>query len=187
MALAADPTTTLIPTPPTDLDAIAHIDNTLLFPAFTASTAWTLGSALRTKLLAFPQPCVIDISLTHGNHCLFHATTHSGTSPDNDEWVRRKRNTVLRWGSSTWFMHNKFKGDEVSFREKFALGEKAGGYAIHGGGWPLRVKGVEGIVAVVVVSGLKQEMDHGVITATVAEVLEAMGVVGGEGEKRKED
>ncbi|KAI7125161.1 hypothetical protein KC352_g32181, partial [Hortaea werneckii] len=155
------------------------------FPGFTSQTAWTLGSALRTKLLAFAKPCVIDISLAHGNHCLFHATTHSGTAPDNDSWVARKRNTVLRFGSSTWFMHNKFQGDEPAFAAKYGLGDSAGSYAIHGGGWPLRVRGVEGIVAVVVVSGLKQEQDHGIIVQTVSEMLEEMGVV--EGEKRKED
>lgn len=55
------------------------------------------------------------------------------------------------------------KGDEAAFKAKYALGETAGDYAIHGGGWPVRVKGVEGVVAVIVVSGLKQEEDHGII------------------------
>jgi uncharacterized protein (UPF0303 family) len=57
----------------------------------------------------------------------------------------------------------KMKGDEEAFAKKFALGERAGGYAIHGGGYPVRVRGVEGTLAVVVVSGLKQEEDHGVV------------------------
>ncbi|KAK5110460.1 hypothetical protein LTR62_005811 [Meristemomyces frigidus] len=174
-----------IPMPPRDLEAIEHIDSTLTFPSFTAQTAWTLGVALRNKLLAFPKPCVIDISLAHGNHCLFHATTHPGTTIDNDHWVSRKRNTVLRWGQSTWYAHNKFSGGEAAFAAKFALGARAGEYAIHGGGWPVRVTGVAGLVAVVVVSGLKQEMDHGVIVQTVGEVLEEMGVE--VGEKKKED
>jgi uncharacterized protein (UPF0303 family) len=41
------------------------------------------------------------------------------------------------------------------------------------------------VVAVVVVSGLKQEQDHGVIVQVVGEMLEGMGV--DVGEKRKED
>ncbi len=179
---AAEPT---IPMPPRELEAIEHIDNSLTFPTFTPQTAWTLGCALRTKLLAFAKPCVIDISLAHGNHCLFHATTHAGTTVDNDHWVTRKRNTVLRWGSSTWYMHNKFAGDEAAFAAKFALGEGAGSYAIHGGGWPVRVQSVAGIVAVVIVSGLKQEQDHGIIVQTVGEMLEEMGLEAGE--KKKED
>ena len=36
-----------------------------------------------------------------------------------------------------------------------------------GGGVPIRVTGVEGVVAVVVVSGLKQDQDHGVIVEVV--------------------
>ena len=47
--------------------------------------------------------------------------------------------------------------------------DSASKYAIHGGGVPIRVEGVEGIVAVVVVSGLKQEEDHGVIFDVVSE------------------
>jgi uncharacterized protein (UPF0303 family) len=180
--MATEPT---LPPPPRDLEAIEAIDLALAFPAFTAQTAWRLGSLLRQKLLLFPKPTVIDISLANGPHCLFHATTHSGTTPDNDSWVSRKRNTVLRFGNSTWYMHNKFSGDEVAFAAKYGLGTSAGSYAIHGGGWPLRVRAVEGIVAVVVVSGLKQDQDHGIIVQTVGELLEEMGVE--LGEKKKED
>ncbi|PPJ52816.1 hypothetical protein CBER1_11300 [Cercospora berteroae] len=180
--MATDPT---IPMPPRDLEEIAALDNALVFPTFTAQTAWVLGSLLRTRLLDFAKPTVIDISLAHGNHCLFHAVTHSGTAPDNDSWVARKRNTVLRFGSSTWFMHNKFQGDEPAFAAKFGLGPQAGDYAIHGGGFPVRVQGVEGIVAVIVVSGLKQEQDHGIIVQTVSDYLLELGV--DVAEKKKED
>ncbi|KXL45550.1 hypothetical protein M433DRAFT_143802 [Acidomyces richmondensis BFW] len=175
----------LLPSPPRDVEAIDSLDHTLAFPAFTSDTAWLLGTRLRARLLAFPSPTVIDISLAQNAHCLFHSVTHSGTTPDNDRWVSRKRNTVLRWGRSTWAMHHQFKGDEGAFAAKFALGDRAGEYAIHGGGWPVRVRGVEGVVAVVVVSGLKQEQDHGVIVQTVGEMLEEMGVE--IGEKKKED
>ncbi len=87
-------------------------------------------------------------------------------------------------------MHNKLAGDEATFAAKFALGQNAGQYAIHGGGWPIRVRGVEGIVAVVVVSGLRQEQDHGIIVQTVTEMLEQLRAELGEdlsGEKKKED
>lgn len=44
-------------------------------------------------------------------------------------------------------------------------------YAMHGGGFPVKVKGVEGIVGVIVVSGLKQEDDHSVIVDGIQEYL----------------
>ena len=175
-----------LPVPPHELDEIELLDNSLTFPAFTSQTAWALGSLLRTKLFAFDKPTVIDISLAQGSHCLFHCTTHSGTTPDNDLWVTRKRNTVLRFSCSTWYMHIKFAGDETAFAAKYGLGQdSAGAYAIHGGGFPIRVRGCEGVVAVVVVSGLKQEQDHGIIVQTVGEMLEELS--DDIGEKRKED
>lgn len=82
-------------------------------------------------------------------------------------------------------MHNKFKGDEVAFAAKFGLGPKAGDFAIHGGGWPVRVQGVEGVVAVIVVSGLKQEQDHGIIVQIVAEYMLELGIE--MADKKKED
>ena len=44
-------------------------------------------------------------------------------------------------------------------------------YACHGGGFPVRVEGVEGVVGVIVVSGLKQEDDHAVIVEGIREYL----------------
>ncbi|KAK3078728.1 hypothetical protein LTS18_006773 [Coniosporium uncinatum] len=147
-------------TPPRELPEIKAVEDSLILPHFTADDAWSLGNDLRTRLLNFPQPVVVNISLANSNQVLFHTCTRSGTAPENDRWVSRKRATVLTWGFSTWYMHNKCKGDETHFRERYQLGDTAGNYAIHGGGFPLRVKGVEGIVAVVVVSGLAQHEDH---------------------------
>ncbi|PQE24461.1 DUF967 domain protein [Rutstroemia sp. NJR-2017a BBW] len=152
------------------LESIARIDASLVFEHFTTQDAWVLGSALRERLLPIPTPVVIDISLANANQILFHCCTHSGTMPDNDSWVSRKRKTVLRWGVSTWYMSCKFDGDEVAFRDKYGLGNSAGEYAIHGGGVPIRVTGVEGVVAVVVVSGLKQNEDHGVIVEVIKDL-----------------
>lgn len=36
-------------------------------------------------------------------------------------------------------------------------------YAVHGGGFPIRVRGTEGVVGVIAVSGLRQDLDHLVI------------------------
>lgn len=95
---------------------------------------------------------------------LFQSATGSGVTPDNEVWVARKRASVLRWGCSTWLLHCKFAGDEERFAARYGMGRDAAGrYAIHGGGVPIRVEGVEGVVAVVVVSGLAQHEDHGVI------------------------
>ncbi|KAJ4466100.1 hypothetical protein C8J55DRAFT_527385 [Lentinula edodes] len=110
--------------PPRDIKTIAEVEKSLTFSSFTADTAWEVGNALRSRLLDFPDPAVINISLANSNQLLFHSVTRSGTQPDNDSWVARKRATVLRWGCSTWYMHNKLKGDEALFAAKYMLGER---------------------------------------------------------------
>lgn len=147
----------------------------MILPRFSADDAWTMGSALREQLLSTPQPVVINIALANSNQLLFHAVTRSGTAPDNDLWVARKRKTVLRWGVSSWYMHVKMAGNEEHFAAKYMLGAEAGSYAIHGGGVPVRVKDVEGIIAVVVVSGLKQEEDHMVVVEALKVLKRNMG------------
>lgn len=169
--------------PPTDLQTISQIDNSLVFPTFTTADAWTLGSLLRTRLSTFASPTVVSITLAN-NTPLFYTAVKPGVTPDNSVWVARKSATVLRFGVSTWYMHNKFQGDEKAFADKYMLQDKAKEFAIHGGGFPVRVKGVEGVVAVIVVSGLKQQQDHQVIIQSCRDFLD--GAIDGD-EKRKED
>lgn len=145
--------------------------DSLTFDQFTADDAWTLGCLLRQRLLplaAEGKPTLVSIALANSQHVVFQCAVGSGTQPDNEVWVARKRATALRFGCSSWLMHCKFRGDEELFRAKYGLDPAAAaGYAIHGGAVPIKVKGVEGVVAVVVVSGLKQHEDHGVILETV--------------------
>ncbi|GFN16922.1 hypothetical protein AtubIFM56815_005084 [Aspergillus tubingensis] len=179
-------------TDPRDLAALES-NPSVLFPTFTSSTAWTLGLALRERILSLPptqrKPALISITLTGGSepHVIFQCATEPGTVADNEVWVRRKRNTVLRWGVSSWLMRQKMLSSsgaeasevEAAFVRKFALTSTGGGgaadeFAIHGGAFPIRVRGVDGIVGVVVVSGLKQEDDHQVVVETVREVIAKM-------------
>ncbi|KAI0888702.1 uncharacterized protein GGS22DRAFT_152194 [Annulohypoxylon maeteangense] len=160
-----------IPSPPENADEVKAKCDSFLFESFTVEDAWELGHHLYARLLPFaPQkPTLISISLATGQ-VVFQCAVGSGTVPDNELWVQRKRNTVLRFGTSTWFQHCKYAGDEEAFRVKFGMSPaQAENYAIHGGGVPIRVKGVEGIVGVVIVSGLKQNEDHGVIVDVINE------------------
>ncbi|KAH7349046.1 hypothetical protein BKA66DRAFT_476969 [Pyrenochaeta sp. MPI-SDFR-AT-0127] len=161
---------------PTDIDAIIAQEKAAQLPFWNATVAFQLGCALRTRLLAISKPVVIHIStVSSPAHVLFHAVTHSGTALDNDFWVSRKRNAVIRFGASTWRLHHQFnKGDEELFRTKMGLGEKAGEYAIHGGGVPVYVRNVDTPVAVAVVSGLKQWDDHQVVVEELANVCKSL-------------
>ncbi|KAM5344898.1 hypothetical protein ACJ41O_010760 [Fusarium nematophilum] len=160
-----------IPKPSSDLAELQADGDSFTLASFTTQDAFELGNLLYARLLPYAEkssPTVISISLANSSQVLYQSVTGPGVTPDNEAWVRRKRNTVLRFGCSTWFMHNKFKGDEAAFAAKYAIGDsQKSTYAIHGGAIPIRVQGVEGIVAVVVVSGLKQDEDHGVIADVI--------------------
>ncbi|KAF5607360.1 uncharacterized protein FSUBG_5259 [Fusarium subglutinans] len=165
------PTTEVIVKPPSDLEELKADCDSFTFTSFTTDDAFVLGNLLYARLYPYAvkgKPTVISIALANTSQVVFQTVTGPGTAPDNEQWVRRKRNTVLRFGNSTWFMHNKFNGDEVAFAAKYGIADSnKGDYAIHGGAIPIRVQGVEGIVAVVVVSGLKQDEDHGVIADVI--------------------
>ncbi|KAM7192643.1 hypothetical protein V8F33_008254 [Rhypophila sp. PSN 637] len=157
--------------PPNDPETIKSSSDRITLNSFTPTGAYTLGHLIWARLtpLSKTQPCVISISTSTGV-VLFQIVTGPGTKPDHQTWVDRKRRAVLRWGCSTWLMSRQFDGDEERFRKTFAMSESAAGqYCIHGGGVPIFVDGVEGVVGVVVVSGLRQQEDHGV----VFEALEA--------------
>ncbi|EPQ59362.1 DUF967 domain protein [Gloeophyllum trabeum ATCC 11539] len=170
--------------PPSTLDSIAAQEASCVFPHFTAETAWTLGNIIRTKLLSLTKTtgrsAVISISLANANQPLFFTAVGSGTLPDNDFWVARKRKVVLRWGCSTWAFRHKMlaknpDGDvEETLKKFFVLGDSAGEYAIHGGGFPIKVRKVEGVVGVIVVSGLTMEQDHQVIVESIEEYLKGV-------------
>lgn len=68
----------------------------------------------------------------------------------------------------------KYNTGQEGLKAKFEVGDPSV-YACHGGGFPVRVKNVEGIVGVIVVSGLKQEDDHGVIVDGIKEYLGKQG------------
>lgn len=85
---------------------------------------------------------------------------------------------------SSWAMRQKFAAscmdDKSKLEAMFAQGRGLksavpGGvpddYAIHGGGFPIRVVNVDQVVGVVVVSGLKQEHDHQVIVDVIKDFL----------------
>lgn len=122
--------------PLVDYDSLVAHERSLLFPSFTASDAFALGSLIRSRIrewLPSAPPAVVHIALASGN-VLFHGITDpprkeqgQGVVPDNDDWIKRKKATVLRWGISSYAMHVKMKGDQEAFAEKYMLaGQRKG-------------------------------------------------------------
>lgn len=59
---------------------------------------------------------------------------------------------------------------QEAFIKRFAVENSS--YVLSGGGFPIRLRDVEGLVGVIAVSGLQMEDDHQVIVETVEEFIQ---------------
>jgi len=101
-----------------DLARIRHQEQTLAFPSFTPLTAWELGTRMRQLAVDRSAPMALEIQL--GEHLLFHCAL-PGTTPGNADWIRRKRNTVLRFHRSSYAMGLSLEAEKSTLQEKLAF------------------------------------------------------------------
>ena len=149
------------PFPP--LAAIAAEEAELQFTSFTNDDAWALGCALVAAARERLAPVAVDVR--RNGHPLFHVAL-PGATPDNDSWIERKARVVHRFGHSSLYVGQQCREDGTTFEARYGLDPRR--YAAHGGAFPVTVRSV-GPVGAVVVSGLPQVADH----RLVVEVLRA--------------
>ena len=148
-----------------DIEKIAAQEAALVFPAFDEATAFTVGSAIRERGLHDKAPIIIDIRTF--DRPLFYAAL-PGSTADNAEWARRKRNVVQRFLKSTYRMVLEQQRPDRTFKP--GSGIDSADYVLAGGGFPVTVRGA-GVIGVIAVSGLPERDDHGIIVATLCEHL----------------
>ncbi|GAB2890392.1 heme-degrading domain-containing protein [Uliginosibacterium flavum] len=148
-----------------DVEKMALQEERLQFANFDADTAWALGCALREA--AIKRGYKIAIEVRQMGFPLFYSAL-PGSSPDNADWLRRKRNVVERFHKASYAIgHNLLqRGLTITERYGIALAD----FAAAGGGFPIRVRGT-GVVGFVGVSGLAQRDDHGFIVEVLAQML----------------
>lgn len=148
-----------------DIEQIALQEQRLQFERFDATTAWELGTLLKTAAEQRGVAVAIDIQL-HGQPLFFFAMP--GTTPDNVDWIRRKRNTVQRFHKSSYAMGLQLKQRGTRLDENFGISPID--YATAGGCFPLILRGT-GCVGTITVSGLPQREDHNLVVEALAEML----------------
>ena len=148
-----------------DLDRIAEQEDALIFDAFDLRTAWRLGKLLQEMAEARGLGVAIDVSL-HSMPVFYVAL--SGSTPDNAQWIRRKRNLVLRLFKSSYATGLSLAKQGTTLQAKLGLSETD--YAAHGGSFPVVVKGA-GCIGAVTVSGLPQREDHNMVVEALAKLL----------------
>jgi uncharacterized protein (UPF0303 family) len=149
-----------------DLKRIALQEERLRFGRFDSGVAWDLGLAL--KAAADKRGVGVAIDVSTPSYTLF---SHSmqGATPDNADWVRRKRNVTLRFHRSSYAIGLELQRDKRTLEERHGL--KADDYMAHGGCFPIRLAGPTCIGAITI-SGLPQREDHDLLTRTLAAFLE---------------
>ena len=143
------------------LAELAAQERELQFTTFDNDDAWALGVALVEA--ARERQAVVAIDISRNGQQLFHASL-PGTAPDNDVWIQRKTRVVHRFGHSSLYMGQRCREQGTTFEEKYGLDPQL--YAAHGGAFPVIVRSV-GPVGAVVVSGMPQVDDHRMVVAAI--------------------
>ncbi|KAF8466881.1 hypothetical protein BDZ91DRAFT_724287 [Kalaharituber pfeilii] len=177
--------------------SLLHLESKLALPNFTASTAYSLGTTIHKLGTDMYPASTIFISITSALTSpdappliLYQSCTGPDFRPDDMHRLLRKRNTVLRFGCSSFVMREKMRREDLTLDDKKnvelrsdsqgqqrferTFGVDGRLFAASGGGVPIRVKGVDGIVGVVCVSGVTQAEDHYLAVIGLLRVQEGM-------------
>lgn len=145
-----------------DLARIAEQQKALVFPTFGLDEAWRLGTLLRDWSAERSHAVAIEVKFS--TMPAFYAAL-PGSIPDNENWLRRKRNLVLRVFQPSYGVGRRLELQGATLEGKMGL--SLSDYAAHGGGFPITVAGA-GVIGAVTVSGLPQREDHNFVVEALA-------------------
>ena len=146
--------------PPTTKELLAE-EGGLVLERFNYASAWDLGAHIRE--LAAERRLPVAIEVFHGTAPVFF-TLLPGATPDNSEWIRRKRAVALRFHHSSLYMRLLCESKGVTLRDRYGLSETD--FVASGGAVPIVVRNV-GLVGVATVSGLPDIEDHQLVVSAL--------------------
>ena len=144
-------------------------EQVLVLPHCDLKDAVTIGEI--AVELAKRESLAISIEVRLGEWTVFH-TALPGAKPDQPSWIARKARVVLATGHSTMLERVKAEEAEIDWYATYGLPEET--HAIHGGGLPLNVSG-QGLVGILLISGLPQVEDHLFGIRVITEFLARVG------------
>ncbi len=147
------------------LEELMEQELKLQFTRFDSEDALKLGLMLVDMAREGNKVVAIDITLS--GHRLFYYA-FKGTTPDNEQWIRRKCNVVNRFHTSSYRMGINLKRVNATLNGKYAINEAD--YAAHGGCFPIIIRDV-GYVGTITVSGMPQEEDHRMVVTAIEQYL----------------
>lgn len=147
------------------LEEVRKQEDNLIFKSFSNKDALEIGLLIIEAAKGFDKPVAINI-LKNGQS-IFHYAMDK-TSPDQDLWIKRKSNIVLRHHCSSYYMRLYNEMKNRSYNEFYSASPYE--FAAHGGAFPIKIEG-SGVIGVITVSGLAQEEDHHLIVEVLAKFL----------------
>lgn len=139
-------------------------DSAAVLERFDYAAAGWLGVALHR--LGSDRGLPIGIEVFHATSQVFVALL-PGAKPDNLEWMRRKRNVVMRFHQSSLSMRLECEAKGVDFNLRYGLPKDD--FVASGGGVPIVVRGV-GLIGCATVSGLLDTLDDALVREAMAEI-----------------
>lgn len=139
------------------LNKIASIEQAYSFQTFNADIAIEIGMIFLNIAKRDNLPIVVDIS---SHDLIYFHFANQGATANNERFIQRKTNTVMRFFHSTWWVSYKVNHDAQSMHEKYGTNNEDFTHLF--GGWPIIVKGL-GVIGSICVSGLTQEQDNQLI------------------------
>jgi uncharacterized protein (UPF0303 family) len=149
-----------------DLERIALQEQQLQFDRFDADVAWKIGSAIRGVAAAQGNSVAIDVTLAGA--LLFYSAM-PGATPNNAEWIRRKKNVLNRFHKSTYAVGLDYKKNDTTLEAR--TGAPLADFVTAGGCFPIRIKGSAAVLGSITVSGLPERHDHDLVVKVLADHL----------------
>lgn len=148
------------------LELLRKQEELLRFPEFNHEIAWELGKFMveRAKRLNL----VVAVSIYSASGSIIFQYLPEGTNLLNQNWMRRKFNTVNVNEASSLRIALEWeeKGENAKIH---GLAEED--YAIGGGGFPIRIRESSAIAGAVIASNMFHIADHEFVTGSLREFL----------------
>ena len=141
----------------------------LTLPALDVAGAVEIGEIAKSFGTQRSLPIAVEVRV--GDWAVYHASL-PGSTPENDWWIGRKARVVKLKKHSTMFERVLAEEQGIDWHKENNLLDET--HAIHGGGLPLITKD-DGLVGVLLISGLPQVEDHLLGVEVLTEFLARKG------------
>ena len=141
----------------------------LTLPALDVADAVEIGEIAKSFGTQRGLPIAVEVRI--GDWIIYHASL-PGSTAENQWWIDRKARVVMLKHHSTIYERVSAEERGVDWHNENNLLDET--HAIHGGGLPLITKS-DGIVGVLLVSGLPQVEDHLLGVEVLTEFLARKG------------